>query len=96
MGNPGEGVIPPGSSNSVAFWAVGALVALYEPPPFLLDLAHPQGLAWATGFVAARLFLFNLAGAWYFRKSGFLSALSLRWRQYLVWHVVGQSLLGLH
>lgn len=82
------------STGSWAFWAAAVLAALYEPLPFLKDPSGQWASEWATVLVAVRLFLFNLAGAWYFRRAGFLAALSVRWAEYAVWHVVGQSLLG--
>ena len=45
--------------------------------------------------VAIQLLLFNLAGAWFYKKAGFIAALSMRWGEYLVWHVIAQSLFGL-
>jgi hypothetical protein len=84
-----------GSVRGSAFWIAAVVVALYEPFPFLQTPAGSP-LEWATVVVAARLFLFNLAGAWFFRKAGFLSALSVRWGEYAVWHIVGQSLIGIH
>src|SRR5262245_10846033 len=75
------------------FWVVAIAVALYEPWPFL-----PIGggaATWSDRFVAIRLFLFNLAAAWFFLKAGFLATLSVRWGEYAGWHVFGQSLMGL-
>jgi hypothetical protein len=76
-----------------AFWVAAGVVALYEPWPFLS--IGGEAVTWGALVVAARLFLFNLAGAWFYRRAGFLSALSLRWGEYAVWHVLGQSLMGL-
>jgi hypothetical protein len=79
--------------RGTAFWVAAGVVALYEPWPFLP--IGGEAVTWGALVVAARLFLFNVAGAWFYRRAGFLSALSVRWGEYAVWHVIGQSLMGL-
>ena len=73
----------------ISFWIAAAVAALYEPLPYLHDV-HASAI-----LVAVRLFAFNIAAAWFYRRAGFLSALSVRWSEYLVWHVVVQTIFGL-
>lgn len=89
------GLFSRNAGASWPFWTAASLAALFEPLPFLLEAwRNPAVWGWPA-LVAVQLFLFNLVGAWFYRRSGFLAALSTRWGEYLVWHVIGQSLLGL-
>jgi uncharacterized integral membrane protein len=89
------GLFSRSTGASWPFWTAASLAALYEPLPFLLEAwRNPAAWEWPA-IVAFQLLLFNLVGAWFYRRSGFLAALSMRWGEYLVWHVIGQSLLGL-
>ena len=72
------------------FWIAAVLTSLYEPMPFL-----GHGMGWSAALIAARLFAFNLIAAIFYRRAGFLAPLSERWSEYLIWHIVGQALLGL-
>lgn len=83
------------AGTSWPFWTAAGLAALYEPLPFLLEAWRNPTAWWWPALVAFQLLLFNLAGAWFYRRSGFLAALSMRWGEYLVWHIIGQSFLGL-
>jgi hypothetical protein len=69
------------------FWTLAVLTAAWEP------LAQwPQGPTWFVLYCVLSGFAFNLIQAWYYKKAGFLAALSVRLGHYLLWHV----LLGLY
>ena len=75
--------------SAISFWIAAVVAALYEPLPYLHDV-HASAI-----LIAVRLFAFNIAAAWFYRRAGFLSALTLRWSEYLVWHIVVQTIFGL-
>ncbi len=71
----------------VVFRTLALLTAAWEP------LAQwPQGPSWFVVYCVLSGFVFNLVQAWYFKKAGFLAALSVRLGHYLLWHI----LLGLY
>lgn len=65
------------------FWFAAVLTALREP---LEQLPDEGVLVLIYSFVTG--FLMNLLQALYLKKSGFLSALSIRLGHYLVWHIL--------
>lgn len=77
------------SKSEIAYWVAATIASLYEPLPYL---QHPHASAL---LIAARLLAFNLAGAWVYRRAGFVAAVMLRWSEYLVWHIVVQTMFGL-
>ncbi|HJW96348.1 MAG TPA: hypothetical protein VJ901_22250, partial [Thermoanaerobaculia bacterium] len=79
-------------ARTAAFWVAAVVTSLYEPLPFIFDAVHGHA---SPLLIALRLFLFNLTGALFYRKAGLLSALSERWAEYGVWHIIGQSLFKL-
>jgi hypothetical protein len=82
-------------AREIGFWLAAVGASLYEPLPFLPQVVHDGQVSWSPALVALTLFAFNLTAAFFLRRAGFLAALSERWGEYLVWHVIGQGLLGL-
>ncbi|NSW95694.1 MAG: hypothetical protein HPY62_13385, partial [Bacteroidales bacterium] len=67
-----------------AFFIAGAiLTSLREPLEQM-----PSGPGWFTAYSLITGFLMNLMQAIFFRKSGFISSLSLRLGHYLIWHIL--------
>ncbi len=72
----------------IVFWIIAALVALFEPVLFLAD----EGSVGVTGFVVMlRLFVANLIAAFLFRRYGFTAPLTMRFCDYLLWHIIWQG-----
>lgn len=73
--------------HAVVFWILAVLTSLWEP------LAQwPDGPSWFVVYCLLSGFAFNFIQAWYYKKAGFLAALSVRLGHYLLWHI----LLGLY
>lgn len=69
------------------FWAGVVVTSVREPLEQL-----PQGAPWLVVYALCTGFLMNSLQAIYYRKSGFLASLSVRWGHYLLWHI----LLGIY
>jgi hypothetical protein len=69
-----------------AFWAVGVIVALFEPVG-ILGLVSPLRLL-PRGLVFATVLGANLAAVELYRRYGLYAAVSERVSLYLVWHVL--------
>ena len=78
--------------NDATFWIAATITSLYEPLPFITG----GSVTMSSVLVAVRLLAFNLVAAGLYRRFGFLAALSERYGEYAVWHIIGQSFLGLH
>ncbi|UCC85997.1 MAG: hypothetical protein JSV81_14190 [Anaerolineales bacterium] len=73
------------------FWGVAAVLSLLEPlmqitglqQMGLLSSMHPI----IIGLMITLVYSTNLALAYYFRKSGFLAPLAMRFAFYLAWHI---------
>ena len=75
-----------GRRQEAVFWALAALTSLAEPAGDL----RLRELGWGTmAAVFAQDYALNFAQAWFFRKRGFLAAITMRVAFYLVWHVLG-------
>ncbi|MEE4177974.1 MAG: hypothetical protein V2I46_10725 [Bacteroides sp.] len=76
-----------GKAESIVFWTVGILIALFEP------LTNPGvSVLKQVGPVAIPLsvsvLVFNLVTVLFIRKYGFVSAYFLRFGHYAVWHIL--------
>ena len=77
--------------TSAAFWVAAVIAALYEPSPYILEVAREaSGLskARALRFFVRPLFLTNVLQGYLFWTFGFLATLTFRLAAYLIWHVV--------
>lgn len=74
-----------GRGQKATFWSLAALTSLAEPAGDL-GLREPGWGAMAAVF--AQDYALNFAQAWFFRKRGFLAAITTRVAFYLVWHVL--------
>lgn len=71
-----------GRFQNRAFWFIAILTSLREPLEQI-----PSGSTWFIAYALASGFAMNLIQAIHFKKSGFLSNLSLRLGHYLIWHI---------
>ena len=68
-------------------WGVIVTVAGLEPA-FQVGLGFSQSIPlWASAYVGANVFAFNLGQLYYFRRFDFLAMYSFRLVYYLLWHV---------
>jgi hypothetical protein len=74
------------------FWLLAILTAVIEP--FGQTLVAVEAARWdIAGSQFALGFAYNLAQAYWFFQGGFLSALSLRWGHYALWHIAYGGLI---
>ena len=70
--------------------AAAVLVSLIEPVQMLVVTPSAAGLfRW---FLGGYILTFNLVQLYYLRRAGFLSMLSVRLSQYLIWHILWGAL----
>lgn len=72
---------------SVVFWIIAVITALREPFE-----QFQEGALWFVSYSFITGFAMNFLQAIYYRKSGFLAALSTRLGHYFLWHI----LLGIY
>lgn len=81
-----SGVILRGRSQLNVFIVVAVVVSLLEPVQMLV--VTPSTAGWFRWFLGGYILVFNLVQLYYLRRAGFLSMLSLRLGQYLIWHIL--------
>lgn len=74
--------IKEGNYQNQAFWVIAILTSLREPLEQM-----PSGSAWFIAYALVSGFAMNFIQAIYFKKSGFISSLSIRLGHYLIWHI---------
>jgi hypothetical protein len=79
------------------FWGVAIILSLWEPLMQIVGLRQ-MGLLGAMGplvigVLFALIYGTNLSLAYFFRKSGFLAPLTMRFAIYLAWHVIFGALV---
>jgi hypothetical protein len=72
------------------FWAMALVVSFWDP---LTQTARLKGYPRASAATFSLAYAENFAGAYLFRRAGFLAPLLLRLAYYAVWHIIGAGLV---